>query len=625
MNACGGAGPPRKVSRHVLDIVDKVEVNKGTCTSPRPTEQLLGQDRAPPGRRSSAPPLHLPQAQPAIRAASASWDGSRGRRAWGRVWGHMATICVLCQLNSCALHVSATTTAVSTTPHPGATPTPDFVTCGFECLQQAGNWSCNTTCGDGFRAGAEECDDGNDADGDGCSAGCAIEKYFNCSGEGDVALAPVPDGVEGAPSACLLDSCSDMYPDRLRIPEARAMATKVTVAVAVGVAGSIAANLAYDVIDGGPGQMQDGRQIFGRDGSSPLLMLIDQIQFINILGNVQGTENASETTSVFCDQLSWANYDIPIWGLIQNSSAAGGRRAETGDPETACSLQIGEAFGERLSFCIALLSTIFMARELCRIIYACRHPGKSPPISMHFPMWEGPVFMTQFYGLMDVCVQLLESDCAVWHAAGAATVAVIWGVVLIGGYRIIRCIVTKKTILWIETPVMSIQEFQDATKSMRAQEKLRCFVEWVYACRFEGLWVKKSDVAQHWAFLIDRYSKVWWSFFLYRLLVKCYFAVAVNVFPGATGGLMMMFLFFFDSLFSTLKSPYRDKWQASANDSVTATPLRCHRFVSTAVLYATLGFLRRRRHDSCTYNNGFVCGRISPGSFAISSTRYRPF
>jgi fibro-slime domain-containing protein len=39
----------------------------------------------------------------------------------------------------------------------------------------------NTQCGDGLKTGAETCDDGNTAGGDGCSASCAVERGFTCS------------------------------------------------------------------------------------------------------------------------------------------------------------------------------------------------------------------------------------------------------------------------------------------------------------------------------------------------------------------------------------------------------------------------------------------------------------
>ena len=48
-----------------------------------------------------------------------------------------------------------------------------FVSCGIKCRMQIVEWKCNTSCGDGFRAGFEECDDGNVVDSDGCR--CEIE------------------------------------------------------------------------------------------------------------------------------------------------------------------------------------------------------------------------------------------------------------------------------------------------------------------------------------------------------------------------------------------------------------------------------------------------------------------
>ncbi|MGN1072573.1 MAG: DUF4215 domain-containing protein [Bradymonadia bacterium] len=40
---------------------------------------------------------------------------------------------------------------------------------------------CSTSCGDGIRMPDEECDDGNNKSGDGCSAGCTIEDYAICT------------------------------------------------------------------------------------------------------------------------------------------------------------------------------------------------------------------------------------------------------------------------------------------------------------------------------------------------------------------------------------------------------------------------------------------------------------
>ncbi|MFO0552401.1 MAG: DUF4215 domain-containing protein [Polyangiaceae bacterium] len=61
--------------------------------------------------------------------------------------------------------------------------------CDGSCNIEVG-WSCDlepsvctTGCGDGAIAGAEACDDGNLASADGCSTACAIEPGFGCGGE----------------------------------------------------------------------------------------------------------------------------------------------------------------------------------------------------------------------------------------------------------------------------------------------------------------------------------------------------------------------------------------------------------------------------------------------------------
>jgi len=40
--------------------------------------------------------------------------------------------------------------------------------------------TCDSICGDGLQVGTEECDDGNNKDGDGCSSECKIEPGSVC-------------------------------------------------------------------------------------------------------------------------------------------------------------------------------------------------------------------------------------------------------------------------------------------------------------------------------------------------------------------------------------------------------------------------------------------------------------
>ncbi len=60
----------------------------------------------------------------------------------------------------------------------------------------------NNVCGDGLVSASEECDDGNNATGDGCNAGCGIEAGFACQGNPSVCDPVCGDGVKTGNEAC---------------------------------------------------------------------------------------------------------------------------------------------------------------------------------------------------------------------------------------------------------------------------------------------------------------------------------------------------------------------------------------------------------------------------------------
>jgi len=54
---------------------------------------------------------------------------------------------------------------------------------------------CVTACGNGYTEGQESCDDGNQAPGDGCSAVCAVETGWSCTGTPSVCTAACGDAL----------------------------------------------------------------------------------------------------------------------------------------------------------------------------------------------------------------------------------------------------------------------------------------------------------------------------------------------------------------------------------------------------------------------------------------------
>lgn len=58
----------------------------------------------------------------------------------------------------------------------------------YSCIKTPGTWTfdyinkCSSKCGDGIRDDEEKCEDGNTANGDGCSSTCLVESGYSCSG-----------------------------------------------------------------------------------------------------------------------------------------------------------------------------------------------------------------------------------------------------------------------------------------------------------------------------------------------------------------------------------------------------------------------------------------------------------
>jgi len=80
--------------------------------------------------------------------------------------------------------------------------------CGAGCLIERGFFCagepsvCVTACGDGVIAGAEACDDGNANDGDGCDSTCAVQSGFECGGEPSACVTECGDGIVAGAETC---------------------------------------------------------------------------------------------------------------------------------------------------------------------------------------------------------------------------------------------------------------------------------------------------------------------------------------------------------------------------------------------------------------------------------------
>jgi cysteine-rich repeat protein len=149
-------------------------------------------------------------------------------------------------------------------------------------------------CGDGLVVGAEACDDGNEASGDGCSADCsAIEYDFYCDDAQTLPLDQTVSGELGGQSSLFSPSCGyGTGPDRLyRITAPQAGTLTVSLDQTVGANGFV--DLALFALDGcgAPDSVSELGCSSVYDPAEQLVLEVEQNQTLFFV--VDGQENTS--------------------------------------------------------------------------------------------------------------------------------------------------------------------------------------------------------------------------------------------------------------------------------------------------------------------------------------------
>lgn len=336
------------------------------------------------------------------------------------------------------------------TPPPGAhlEYLPCNVQCRFGTSAEEGGINadnCSSTCGDGMRAIIEQCDDGNIEEGDGCDSFCNLESqeagnfygvwecgemaargndansavgvYGNATQDGSSSssLTLMAHGSREAASKfdslCVVSVCNLV--EKVSVEQAKATAQMVTTAVATTiaavttsvVASSVASSIAGTAggaavsaaggAAGGAGAgvgagvgAGEGAVGAASVGLGPLFAMVDQVQFMAVVGRVGG-DNSSESNAAFSRGMDWINFSPPfaIFSASPPTNASGSqRRARSPD---GCHLDILLAFGEKVFTCAALLIFISLLRSLCCWLYMRHYPQEPKPPDMSWPNWEG--------------------------------------------------------------------------------------------------------------------------------------------------------------------------------------------------------------------------------------------
>ena len=161
------------------------------------------------------------------------------------------------------------------------------------------------------------------------------------------------------------------------------------------------------------------------------------------------------------------------------------------------------------------------------------YPDEPPPPDMAFPVWEGPVMLTQVFGLCDVSLAMATSACWIWRTLSALCLIFGIGIVAFGAYRIHACI-KAGTLTWDKSKIKHPAKIREEFKQISSTEHKisACFLIF-FAMRFSGNWAKHDDMARFWSFLVANFSSTIWIYFSIKLFGKLLNAFVTNIIPGS--------------------------------------------------------------------------------------------
>jgi len=152
---------------------------------------------------------------------------------------------------------------------------------------------------------------------------------------------------------------------------------------------------------------------------------------------------------------------------------------------------------------------------------------------MAFPVWEGPVMLTQVFGLFDVCLASVTSACWIWTAVALVCILLAFSIVGFAAYRIHECIMAGD-LKWKKSkikPLVKIRQEFNEIHSMK-EKVSACFLI-VFAMRFSGEWTTHGEKGEFWSFLVKDFTSMQWLFYFFKIFSKFLNAFAVNVVPGS--------------------------------------------------------------------------------------------
>jgi len=157
--------------------------------------------------------------------------------------------------------------------------------------------------------------------------------------------------------------------------------------------------------------------------SSPMA-LISQVQMLSVAGAIGGEEakeQRGDTLQLFSSGFQWANYKLPISTVRLFGGGGFAQRRESLGTERDCGLSAGaDRLDQLITSALILIAVSVLRGVLCLILRVGFR--REVPLALHFPAFEGPVFLSMCMAWSDVAFAWIGTACVAWMTAGGVIV-----------------------------------------------------------------------------------------------------------------------------------------------------------------------------------------------------------
>jgi len=273
--------------------------------------------------------------------------------------------------------------------------------------------------------------------------------------------------------------------------------------------------------------------------------------------------------------------------------------------------------------CFALLVGVAAARATVALIIE-KFLHKEVPPGMMFPMWEGPVFLTQYLAICESMSGIVVSRCY-WHKILVAIVlGLIPGFFMIFAFIRLRKHMKAGTIAYRRRPQPA--SFKEAWTECKQKDgmfyKLLYIIGILKNRTFRGDWRDDNVIARRWSFMINDYTGYAWLFGLYTLFRKTLFALITTLLDGRINAICSLVLQSVDTVLLILYRPLANKEGLFLEISGGITNLLAFVNICAPIIFGELAAWPSWMDDTFTVMTGLfatVLGAVFSLVGAISS------